>query len=128
MDFPEFSPRDGFFTGELSSIDPDAAKLRRKVNEILNKEALESRQQLAAKGNIWGLVSIIPSEFLLDNRDLLIQAAANREQAKEGEPTMRYATFIRCVKTAITPEEVLYAIPTEWIGKTIYQKINSKVK
>jgi hypothetical protein len=118
MTIIEKTHTDGALTTMLSGIDPVAADMRRRINEYLDEEAIEKRRQLVSDGNIWDLISSIHPQHILDNRDLLIQAAISRELAMEKEgPTMRYSTFIYCVRTAQNPDDILYAMPVEWVGK-----------
>jgi hypothetical protein len=109
----------GEVTQFLEINSPEEAKLRKRIKEELDKETLENRNNLAKTGDIWGLIGIIPFDRLPDNRKLLALASENREKNREKDamflPTMRYETFRYLLRSATTPEEILRAIPAEWM-------------
>jgi hypothetical protein len=125
MHIAESPRRDGLLTTMLKSIDPQAAKLHHEGTNIITAAALETKEKLVAGGDVVGLLSVISYDNLLRydeernmlNRKLIIQAAEIHKNALPPESVLPYDTFIYCVKNAETFEEILHAVPKEWMGK-----------
>ncbi|MCX6792205.1 MAG: hypothetical protein NT149_04165 [Candidatus Gottesmanbacteria bacterium] len=124
----EFTPSVTGFTQLLDTEMPAEGKKHHELIDIINTEEFQKAQNAADKGDIWATLNIVarihPFKDTLNledkrdqqKRDLLILAAQQHE-AENPEPTMRYATFIYSVRTAVTIKEILRSMPVEWVGK-----------
>jgi hypothetical protein len=125
----ETNPRSNGFTEFLDKNAPALGIIHHEQLQFDAEKSSQEAQDAAENGDIWTTLNILIRDHSFketleignakdeQRRDLLIRAAQQRQASHLNEPTMRYETFMSTVKTAKTMEDILHAMPTEWLGK-----------